>query len=415
MGYTRSIYSIFISLAFLLLFKVFSGTYFIKLHDLVEFSSIQPIMLYSGVVLALLSLWTLNQRTTRSSLQLAWYLIFAPLVYIFVSTTNILVLFMSYEFFLLPSFLLLFIGSPNRRGVLSSIYFLMWTQVGSFLVFIGIIVVYLSINSFEFHSLSSAPSIAIYTALIGFGIKVPAWPAHYWLTKTHVEAPTYFSVYLSGFLVKTALYGVWVLTSYTTCVNQNLMLAIACIGVIDSSIKMWAQVDLKKLVAYGTIQEMNLILVGILLGTTAAVKAVSLFILAHTILSTMFFILADSIYKRFSSRSVTAVRGLLNASPSLGYTIFICCLLFAGLPFTLKFVVEVYVFVQLFSLNVSLLVVVMLICNWVGTVSFSKNWFSTLFGSTTLVPSDLSAKELFIFINLIFLLIILSFVSIYLL
>ena len=42
---------------------------------------------------------------------------------------------------------------------------------------------------------------------LGFGFKVPIWPFHYWLTKTHVEAPSGFSMYLSGFLVKTALYG----------------------------------------------------------------------------------------------------------------------------------------------------------------------------------------------------------------
>ena len=118
---------------------------------------------------------------------------------------------------------------------------------------------------------------------------------------------------------------------------------------------------------------MNLILIGFVLGTNSIIKAVSLFILAHTILSTIFFLFSDSLYRRFSARSTTAVRGLLQNTPTLGYTLFICCLFFAGLPFTLKFVVEVYIFVQLFATNVSIMVLVLLICNWFGIISFMKN------------------------------------------
>jgi formate hydrogenlyase subunit 3/multisubunit Na+/H+ antiporter MnhD subunit len=135
------------------------------------------------------------------------------------------------------------------------------------------------------------------------------------------------------------------------------------VGIIDSSLKMWAQVDLKKLVAYGTVQEMNLILLGFMIGSSSVIKATSLFILAHTILSTIFFLLSDSLYRRYNTRSVLSVRGLLQTTPIFGYVLFICCLFFAGLPFTLKFVVEVYIFIQLFSINSSVLTIALFICN----------------------------------------------------
>jgi NADH:ubiquinone oxidoreductase subunit 4 (subunit M) len=41
---------------------------------------------------------------------------------------------------------------------------------------------------------------------IGFGVKIPVWPFHYWLTRVHVEASTGFSIFLSGFLVKAAVF-----------------------------------------------------------------------------------------------------------------------------------------------------------------------------------------------------------------
>jgi formate hydrogenlyase subunit 3/multisubunit Na+/H+ antiporter MnhD subunit len=185
---------------------------------------------------------------------------------------------------------------------------------------------------------------------------------------------------------------------------------VGVIGVIDSSLKMWAQVDLKKLVAYGTVQEMNLILIGIILGTSLIVKATSLFILAHTVLSTIFFLFSDSLYKRFSSRSTTNVRGLLQTTPVLGYTLFVCCLFFAGLPFTLKFIVEIFIFLQLQQLDTGLLIVSLFICNWFGIISFMKNWFVTLFGSIAARNvSDISYFEIINYITLCALLFILSF------
>jgi formate hydrogenlyase subunit 3/multisubunit Na+/H+ antiporter MnhD subunit len=59
------------------------------------------------------------------------------------------------------------------------------------------------------------------------------------LTKTHVEAPSGFSIYLSGFLVKSALYGFYKITnSFCGSINTSLFLTICIFGVIDSSLKM---------------------------------------------------------------------------------------------------------------------------------------------------------------------------------
>lgn len=415
MGFIKSIFGIISLLPFLPLLYSFSY-YNIYLFQLNEVTGFSLLIWYSGITLATLSFWFINQRITISSRQLVLYLLFLPLVYFFISTRNLLVFFMCYEFFLLPSFLIVFFGSPNRRGVLASIYFLMWTQVGSFFVFIATIVFFLHNNTFLFTEIINMPTIAFFCALLGFGIKIPMWPAHYWLTKTHVEAPTYFSVYLSGFLVKTALYGIWLFSHTSLLINHSWIIIIVVVGIIDSSLKMWAQVDLKKLVAYGTVQEMNLILLGFVIGSNSVIKATSLFILAHTILSTIFFLLSDSLYKRFGSRSTVSVRGLLQTTPVFGYMLFTCCLFFAGLPFTLKFIVEVYIFIQLLSINTSVLLITLFMCNWFGLISFMKNWFIPLFGSsTTNCVYDLSYKEILVYSSLCALLFLLSYISYFIL
>lgn len=371
-------------------------------------SSIDYIFFLSGGCLILLISWLYFSRKVSNN-NFFYFLIFGSFVYLYISTNNFIIFFFCYELFLLPSFLLVFFLSPNRRGIIASIYFLMWTQVGSFLVFFAVIASIFLSNSFYF-SESFQVSWVLLLFFLGFGIKVPVWPFHYWLTKTHVEAPTYFSIYLSGFLVKTALYGLWVFCFKNPNNLMLFFLVVSVVGIIDSSLKMWSQVDLKKLVAYGTVQEMNLILFCFCLGNLVSIQLILLFILAHTLLSTIFFGLVDSIYKRFNSRSVYAVKGLSQTTPMLAYSIFICCLFFAGLPFTLKFIVEVYVFSQVMSFNFFFLLILILICNWFGLVFFTKNWLSTIFGTpTTAVYSDISVVEIVFYVISLSLLFLLSF------
>jgi len=119
---------------------------------------------------------------------------------------------------------------------------------------------------------------------------VPIWPLHYWLTKTHVEAPSGFSIYLSGFLVKSALFGFYKLTNILCGdFNTSFFITITMVGVIDASLKMWGQTDLKKLVAYGTIQEMNLIFLVFCWGDTNAISSGILFTVTHSFLSALMF------------------------------------------------------------------------------------------------------------------------------
>ena len=383
-------------LAVLLLALSFGYTYNYTLFFFKNNYIFNYIIFFSGVVVVTPVFTLLNARLTGNTAPLYLYILFIPVVVLFVTTNNILIFFFCYEFFLLPSFLLVFFFSPNRRSLIASFYFLIWTQIGSFLVFIGVIF-YIYHTSFYFFSIQGINIYISFLFFIGFGIKIPVWPFHYWLTKTHVEASTFFSIYLSGFLVKTALYGLWLFV-FSHNHTISIFSFVAFLGVIDSSCKMWGQVDLKKLVAYATIQEMNLILLLLLLGSTYALKMCGFFIIAHTLLSSLFFYIVDVVYKRIGSRSIYSISGVLNTAPMLGYAIFIACILFAGIPFTLKFVVEVYLYTQLFNINSFFTVSLLIIANWVGVGCFIKHWFSLIFGGNYSLFSDLSKKEFFFFI-----------------
>jgi len=97
-----------------------------------------------------------------------------------------------------------------------------------------------------------------------------------------------------------------------------LLIFITFIGIIDATFKFMVQVDLKKLVAYATIQEMNLILLFLLFQNTLTLTYVGYFILTHTILSTLLFYFVDIIYKRYKARSITSVFGVYSANMFIG-------------------------------------------------------------------------------------------------
>ena len=332
---------------------------------------------------------------------------FLLVVYVFVSTSDIFMLFLCYELLLIPSFFFVFFISYTRKAMQASLYFVIWTQIGSLLVLVGIVYMGSIVGGSSTYlvraqTFKTQEAYTLYLLFFfGFGFKIPIRPFHYWLTKTHVEAPSGFSIFLSGFLVKSALYGFFKLTNLISCEVETVIFSvIAFIGSIDASLKMWGQSDLKKLVAYCTIQEMNLILLMFLTGDSTATLCGIIFSAAHAFLSSLMFFIVDCIYRRFHTRSVFAIQGLMQRTPNLATLIIGMCVLYAGLPGTIKFSCEFYIFASLLESSWLVCVMLIFILNVLGLVGFSKPWFNVIFGLPNKnMPKnvvDLSRRELYV-------------------
>ena len=104
---------------------------------------------------------------------------FILIVYFYVFSTNLLLFFLFYELLMIPSFLVVYFVSPSRRAIQASLYFLIWTQIGSFLVLI--VIAYLisvvgssNYSDIKLYSFSYTESFFLYLFLfLGFGFKVP--------------------------------------------------------------------------------------------------------------------------------------------------------------------------------------------------------------------------------------------------
>jgi len=377
--------------------------------------------LFTGVIaLSTIS----NVYEERKSRLYIIFLQFLLTVFGFVTANDLIFFFFFYELLLLGSFLIVYYGSYIKKSTQASIFFVIWTQLGSLLVLLSISYIYYVSNTtnfflLKFYPFSSFDCWIIYTLLFfGFGFKLPIWPFHYWLTKTHVEALSGFSIYLSGFLVKTALFGFYKINSFINFeINTNFFLAFLIVGAIDASIKMWGQTDLKKLVAYCTIQEMNLIAIFFLKGDSSIVFYGFVFNFTHAFLSTLMFYLVECIYVRYYSRSVFLVNGIFFTYPGLGFVIFLMTVIFSGIPGTFKFICEFFIFNTVLNFSWVLCIFLIFFVNVLGLIGFSKNWLNAIFCAPSIsarnLSLDLSKKELVVISLNFFFLILFSYINIF--
>ena len=337
-----------------------------------------------------------------------------------VYSNNILNMFLFFEFIFLPSLYFVYVLGYSKKVEKTIKYLLIWTLTGSFISLITISYLYsISKNlNFEYLRYLKFSNIEIYLLFfgffLGFGIKIPLWPFHYWLTKVHVEAPTGFSIFLSGFLVKTALYCLIILINlFKTKITILITLTIIIWGAIDASIRMWTATDIKRLIAFATIQEMNLILMFAVFTNYSQYQVLNSFILIHGLLSALFFFLIDQIQKRYQTRNINYLGGLSTKVNILIFIIWLSLLIFRGFPLFAKFIIEWEILVLLYE-NFNILgIFIFFFISFFGVIGFFRIWFIILYGQPTKQLKqtiDILKIDKIIAFFLIFLLFIISFV-----
>lgn len=417
----KYIYSllIFILLIYNTLYYIFffKNTNFIFniFYNNVDISLISLILIISTVITLFICI---NLSDTKYIYKNKYYFTLFNLFFFFIFfltiNQNLISFFIFYELLLIPSFLLLRYSSNNKRIILISNYFLFWTQFGSFLVLISIFILIKNENFFYFDQLTlscKTTKIVLLFLFFGFGVKIPLWPFHFWLSKTHVEANTSFSIFLSGILVKAALFGFYKF-NYIFYSNLNwFFFSIISISIIDSSIKISNQIDLKKLVAFSTIQEMGFMLIIFLFNNYFNFIYFLYFIIFHTMISGVFFYIVDCIYRRYNSRINYNISGLININPLLSTIIVLFIFIFIGIPFTIKFYIELFFLKILFNLNLIFFFNFIFFAQYISIIFFFKSFITINFGSLKNVKIiSLSKKELFTFVIFFLIFCLLTFI-----
>lgn len=353
----------------------------------------------------------------RMSFNIFYFSIFGLCTLNLVYTPNLLLLFIYFELLFLPSLYFVYQYGYAKKVDKTISFLLKWTLSGSFLVLLGLAVLYTLTFTLDFSALqliqfSSTESFCFALVFfVGFGIKIPVWPFYYWLTKVHVEAPTGFSIFLSGFLVKTAFYCfLYFYYLFKTPLFVIIVTGVTVWGVVDASLRMWGSIDIKRLIAFATIQEMNLILFFLILLNSQSYTFLNLFLLVHGLLSALLFFLIDQVQKGYDTRNLTQLGGLALEHSSLIWFIWASLLIFRGFPIFIKFIIE-WELAHMILTHFSIFgLIVFCVVSLAGVLGFARVWFIILYGNpkTNLETGGILKRDMYIALSLISILIFLN-------
>ena len=270
---------------------------------------------------------------------------------------DILLFFLFWEAVLVPMFFIIgYWGGPNRRY--ASLKFFIYTHVASIVMLVGLLALVFygqagaSVYSFDFaqvfqsgQGLVGVLPVVLFAALFfGFAVKFPVVPLHTWLPDAHVEAPTGGSVLLAGLLLKLGGYGLirWAVEVLPNGFHtlQPVLFVIAMLSIVWGSVLSLSQRDLKRLVAYSSINHMGIVLLAIALNSELGLVAAVLLMFAHGIVSGLLFMGAGSTHHIFGTRDIPSLGGTASVTPRLATAIMVGSLASLGLPALISFPAE---------------------------------------------------------------------------
>jgi len=331
-------------------------------------------------------------------------------------STDVFLFYLFWEIQLIPMFFLIGMWGHERR-IYATIKFIIYTIVGSLLMLIALIGLYLihgshtgtytfSLYQLMHTSLEPGTEIWLYAAfLLAFAIKIPVIPVHSWLPDAHTEAPTAGSVILAGLLLKTGAYALlrfaFPLFPMASRLSVPLLLVLGLIGLFYASWIALAQKDIKRLVAYSSIGHMGLVLIGVAVWNVMTLSGAVLQMVNHGLTTSALFILVGMLDERAHSREIANFGGLWKRMPVFSAFFLLFAMASLGLPGLNNFVGEILILIGTFRGNP--LVAGIGFAGLVFTVIYVL-WLvqKTLFGETrneqvkTLIRTDITAREVVI-------------------
>jgi NADH-quinone oxidoreductase subunit M len=314
----------------------------------------------------------LAQRLDRGACALL--LVMQAALYGTFTAQNFLLWFLFYEMSLIPGFLLIKIwGGANRDRAATK--FFLYTFLGSVAMLLSFLGIYFTKGSFDFAKLAelarSGPLlsgklgwIAFAGIFLGLAVKVPLFPFHTWLPDAYETAPVGVSMVLTGVLSKMGVYGfVRLLLPLFPREIQALgpwLLGLAVCSIVFASLAAWAQSDLKRMVAYLSINHLGYCLLGLFAVSAAtarppveiqaALSGVFLQIFNHGITAAALFYFVGLLEERRGSRAIHDFGGLMQRTPLLCGWMSVAMFSSLGLPGLNGFIGEFLIFKGAFSL-----------------------------------------------------------------
>lgn len=309
------------------------------------------------------------QRVLVGNLLAAGFIFSMVLV---VSSANILLFLFSWELMSLLSYFLVVFEYEHEGAVKAGTIYLVMTHIGTAFIVSGFLLLYRYSGSFELNVIravaSSLPvglkNIIFILLLTGFGVKAGIVPLHIWLPYAHPQAPSHISAILSGVMIKTAVYGIirfiiGILGAQEFWWGASLLIFAAVTSLVGVIYALMEN-DIKRLLAYSSVENMGIVLIGIGTGilflqaelpvlACIAFAAGLYHLLNHAVFKGLLFLCARSVYSATGTRNLEKLGGLIKRMPWTSIFFLIGAMAICALPPLNGFVSEWLIFQSLFA------------------------------------------------------------------
>jgi hydrogenase-4 component B len=309
----------------------------------------------------------LNAHGNSNKLWFLYNLLSASMVLVTISGDAISFL-VFWELMALSSFFLVAQDWDNAKSGRASWIYLSFTQIGTAALLVFFLFLWKKSGTTDFESfkavqLAGSSGFLFILALIGFGSKAGIVPFHIWLPEAHPAAPSHVSALMSGIMIKMGIYGL--LRALTFLGTPDIMwgVCLIVIGAVSGILGVLlaiAQHDIKRLLAYHSVENIGIIVIGIGIGVlglavsspvlaTLGFAGGLLHVLNHAFFKSLLFLSAGSVISKTNTREINDMGGLIKVLPVTALAFLIGSLAITGIPPFNGFVSEFLIYGASFS------------------------------------------------------------------
>ena len=321
------------------------------------------------------------------------------------ASLDFLLFYIFYEGVLIPSSLAIGIWGGEGRAR-AAIKFFLFTFLGSLLMLLALIAMWVSSGTTDMPTLmatnfSPAMQDWLFWAFVAaFGVKLPIWPLHGWLSDAYAAAPGSTLILLAGVLGKAGAYGFYrfaiQMLPDASAHFAPWMIASGLVAISYAAIVAFAQTDIKRMIAFSSFSHMGIVLVGLFTLTAEGIDGAVFQMLAHGVIIAALFFTMAILSSRTGSTTIVDYAGTARRMPVLAVLAMLFTMANLGLPGTGGFVGELLVVIgaiHLGSVIALLSAAAMVLGAAYMLILFRRLFFEVPRGQSRALVGDLTGRE----------------------
>lgn len=286
-----------------------------------------------------------------------------------VTCQNALMFLICWEIMSLSSFFLVIFENEKKEVIKAGISYLVFMHISVIFIMLAFSIISVKSGSFDFSSFAnvltghkSLANLVFILSFIGFGTKAGFVPFHNWLPEAHPAAPSHVSAIMSGVMIKTGIYGILRVLSFLGTPSKMIAFVVFIISIVTALYGILyaiSQNDIKKLLAYSSIENIGIIGTGIGIGMIGSAynqplvavlgyAGCLLHILNHAVFKELLFLAAGSVYIKTHTRDIENLGALIKSMPGTAVLFLIGSVAICALPPLNGFISEFLIYMGMF-------------------------------------------------------------------